>query len=241
MSRLTAVAVVVPARNEASLLPDCLRAIEQARRTLEGARPDLGVRTVVVLDDCTDGSAGVVAARPEICTVVLTQGCVGAARAAGADMALGSGRDPAATWLANTDADTLVPPDWLMTQVALAEAGHDLILGTVHPHDLEPHLLERWSRRHRLTDGHDHVHGANLGVRGDAYLGAGGFPHVPLHEDVLLVDAVKALGARWVATDATRVQTAARLHARVAGGFATYLHELAAELGSGPTTVCAHP
>jgi hypothetical protein len=38
---------------------------------------------------------------------------------------LTSGADPAAVWLVTTDADTLVPPDWLRRQLDYAGAGWD--------------------------------------------------------------------------------------------------------------------
>ena len=68
-------------------------------------------------------------------------------------------------------------------------------------------------------------------MRADAYLAVGGFAPEPLHEDVLLVEAVRATGRPWVATDTIRVATSARRTGRVAdGGFAGYLRRLAAEV-----------
>lgn len=227
MSVLTSVAVVVPARDEELLLPDCLRALQLARQALRQRRPDVAVTLLVVLDRCLDRSASVVAQEQGVESLVVSAGCVGSARAAGAAHVLHDADQPDQLWLASTDADTLVPPSWLVEQVALAEAGRDLVLGTVEPHDVEGHLLSRWRRRHRLRDGHPHVHGANLGVRASRYVEVSGFPAVALHEDVLLVQAVKATGAPWIATDATRVRTAGRLDGRVTGGFATYLRDLA--------------
>ena len=36
-------------------------------------------------------------------------------------------------WIANTDADTVVPPTWLTTQLRWADSGHDVVIGTVEP------------------------------------------------------------------------------------------------------------
>ena len=44
---------------------------------------------------------------------------------------LTSGSDPSAVWLATTDADTAVPPGWLRRQLEYADAGWDVVLGTV--------------------------------------------------------------------------------------------------------------
>lgn len=230
---LRRVAVVVPARDEEELLPACLDSIDAARSALRCRRPDVEVVVVVVLDRCTDGTAGVVAARGHVRGVWSDTGAVGAARAAGVAHALGDVPEDVrpATWIACTDADTTVPPQWLWRQVELAEAGSDLVTGTVVPTDLPGGLFGRWRARHVLGEGHPHIHGANLGVRADAYLAVGGFAPEPVHEDVLLVEAVRAAGRPWVATDTTRVATSARRTGRVVGGgFAGYLRRLAADV-----------
>ena len=230
---LRRVAVVVPARDEEELLPACLDSIDAARAALWSRRPDVEVVVVVVLDRCADGTAGVVAARRHVRGVWSDTGAVGAARAAGVAVALQDVPEDSrsATWIACTDADTTVPGHWLWRQVQLADAGVDLVTGTVVPTDLPGGLFGRWRARHVLGEGHPHVHGANLGVRADAYVAVGGFPAEPVHEDVLLVEAVRASGRPWVATDTTRVATSSRRTGRVGGaGFAGYLRRLAAEV-----------
>ncbi|WP_235530594.1 glycosyltransferase family 2 protein [Phycicoccus sp. Root563] len=229
MTALTSVVVVVPARDEELVLPDCLRSLERAVGALHAVRPHVAVTVLVVLDRCTDGSAEVVARHPWVRSLDSSAGRVGTARAGGAADALRDATDPREVWLASTDADSVVPPHWLTAQVELAEGGADLVLGTVEPELVDDGLLGRWRQRHRLGEGHPHVHGANLGVRASRYLEVGGFPAVALHEDVLLSEAVKATGAAWVATDATRVRTSGRLDGRARGGFGTYLRDLAAE------------
>lgn len=222
-------AVVVPARDEERVLAGCLSSVDIARRSLEQSRPGVDVAVLVVLDRCVDGSAAVAARHRGVETLMVSAGCVGSARAAGVAHLLAGTVDPRRLWLASTDADTVVPPHWLVAQADLADGGHDLVLGTVEPMGVDAHLLGRWARRHPLRDGHPYVHGANLGIRASRYVEVGGFAAVGLHEDVLLAAAVKATGAPWVATDANRVQTAGRLEGRVSGGFATYLRELADE------------
>lgn len=227
-SAITQVAVVVPARDEERLLPRCLAALADAERLAEAA----GLRTqvLVVLDRCVDTSAAV-ARRAGVATLETTYGVVGAARAQGAAHVirgwLGAGVDLSTAWLAGTDADSVVPPGWLARQVALADAGADCVVGTVEPHGLSGTLAEAWWARHRLGEGHGHVHGANLGVRASAYVSVGGFAPVSGHEDVELVGRLRAAGHRCVATDSARVRTSGRLRSRVEGGFATYLAGLA--------------
>src|SRR5205807_7944371 len=135
----------------------------------------------VVADMCSDQTVAV--ARTGKATVIsLRARRVGAARAAGMRelLRLTSGSDPSAVWLATTDADTVVPSGWLRRQLEYADAGWDVVLGTVtvsnwdgHP----PHVPHAFERRYAFGAGpHPHVHGANLGIRASAYLAAGGFP-----------------------------------------------------------------
>lgn len=236
------VVVAVPARNEELLLPRCLTALAAARETLRGTHPEIGVEVVLALDLCVDGSAR--AAAPFDVTVVqVSNRCVGATRdsavRAGLSLRSTAGRTTGGTWVANTDADTVVPADWLVTQVSLAESGLDLVLGTVEP-DLtaSAELLRRWHRRHVLADGHSSVHGANLGVRASTWEAVGGFGALGLHEDVALVERAIARGARWTATDRGRVKTSARTQGRVDAGFAGYLRDL---MASDPLTAEALP
>jgi hypothetical protein len=75
--------------------------------------------------------------------------------------------------------------------------------------------------------GHQHVHGANLGVRASTYLAAGGFPPEPAHEDRLLVDRVSTLAdAVAIATIGAPVRTSDRLDGRVRRGVSSDLRLL---------------
>jgi glycosyltransferase involved in cell wall biosynthesis len=224
-TRIDRLVVVVPARDEESRLPRCLTALADAIQAVEeefGADVP-AITVIVVLDSCTDGSAGVVAGWPQFQALECTAGAVGSARRQGVAAAL-SGVNPATTWVATTDADSAVPRRWLAVQLALAEAGTELVLGTVLP-DVELPAPERarWHGAHALVDGHPFVHGANLGVRADSYLRAGGFSDVDTDEDVLLVAALRRLGVRECRTALIPVLTSGRLDGRVPGGFGGYL------------------
>lgn len=106
----------------------------------------------------------------------------------------------------------------------------DLVLGQARtdPRDLDEATYREWSRLHPSTHATRHVHGANLGVRWSAFEAAGGFPPVPEHEGVLLVEALVAAGAN-VAAGPT-ILTSGRLRGRVDGGFSGYLRDLGARL-----------
>lgn len=224
--RVEHVVVVVPARDEESLVGRCLSALQAARQAARAVLPDLTVDLVLVLDRCTDGTRSVALGHLDVRLVDLDEGSVGAARAAGVRDALErSTTDLDRTWLAGTDADSVVPENWILEQVRLADAGADVVVGTVRPDpaDLTPTQHAAWRATRVPGRPNGHVHGANLGVRADAYLRTGGFPDRPVHEDVDLVAALVASGARVVATDACDVLTSGRLVGRAPGGYAGYL------------------
>ncbi len=220
--------VVVPAHDEEELIGGCLASVATAAARLGAAAPGVVVRTTVVLDRCTDGTAAVVAAYG-VDTVVVDATNVGVARAAGVKrvVELAAGHPPERALVASTDADCVVPDAWLTDLHARVTAGYDLVVGAVHPDpaDLPAGVLERWRSRHRRPEAH--VHGANLAFTLAVYARSGGLRPVDLHEDVLLVEAMRAAGCRW--TTATSVQTSGRTAGRVRGGFATYLADLVAQ------------
>jgi len=157
---------------------------------------------------------------------------VGAARRRGAahllDRALADGGRPATTWLAGTDADSTVPAAWLLEQARAAQDGFHARVGTVVLSSPQDQLAARWTEQQQHVEGHPHVHGANLGVRGDSYLAAGGYPPVLTGEDVLLVSSLERSGARLLRTARHPVVTSARREGRAPEGVAADLAELAA-------------
>ena len=230
---IRAVHVVIPARDEERRLPRCLASVEAAGAQLLATRPDLTVEVTVVLDRCLDRSAEA-AHRAGVHILYVDHGNVGATRHTGVRVALAAagsrGIEPADVWVASTDADTVVPSHWLNGHVELSES-HDVVIGTVEPLGLRNSLvLREWRARHHLNEGHPHVHGANLGLRGSAYLEVGGFRPMPTDEDVDLVRRLRAHTAQWVATDSVRVASSARRNPRCRGGFADYLSALEDEV-----------
>lgn len=231
MNAPSAVVVVVPARDEEQLVGACLDSVAYAARVLHRAHPEVRTHVVVVLDACRDDTAAVVARRPGVQAVTSDAGNVGEARALGVEAAA----EWAATcggrvWIASTDADTEVPRHWLLAQWRLAAQGRHLVVGTVSPRpaDLPAAVLEAWHARHSSADGHEHVHGANLGFSLEAYRAVGGFAPLPAHEDVELVEAMRRAGLDHVATGAIEVSTSGRRAGRAPAGFASYLEDLGA-------------
>jgi GT2 family glycosyltransferase len=237
------VLVVVPVRDEERLVGPCLDALDVAVGRVAAASsyaaPGLPVRvrTVVVLDRCVDRSAEVVAERPWAETVVSTAGRVGAARAFGVQVGL-STEDvaPHRIWIATTDADSRVPPDWLTHQLDLAQAGAQMFRGLVEPDIQEcgPAAYDMWQSRYLRCDGHPHVHGASLGVRADAYQTCGGFdPLAMVDEDVRLFRNAEERSLAIIASATATVATSGRLLGRVDGpSFAAYLSNARARVAA---------
>jgi glycosyltransferase involved in cell wall biosynthesis len=223
-SQVRRVGVVVPAHNEERLLADCLHALQAAAHL--AAVP---VTLLVVLDDCSDAS-------PDRCrqlgvhTLTINARNVGVARAAGFQALIGEEADPAGIWLASTDADTRVEPSWLRRQVDLARGGADVVLGVVrlNGNTASTELRQAFDldyQRQLFPDGsHNHVHGANLGLRASVYLQAGGFPPTPNHEDQCLVQRLRRTpGVIIERTQQLIVSTSGRLDGHCNHGFAATL------------------
>lgn len=227
------VGVVVPAHDEEAYLPSCLRALSIA---IAGVPISVNqVDVVVVLDACTDRSRQ---AAEAFRIVEIDAHNVGAARRVGF-AALLSGRPVTLPdercWLATTDADTLVPPDWLSRMLTYAGEGWDAVAGTVRVTDWAEHwgpkaqqLQTIWRDGYNADDGHAHVHGANLGLRADCYRDVGGMPAVALSEDESLIAAIATTGRRVRHAADLPVVTSSRSTPRAKGGFGTLLTELSA-------------
>ncbi len=223
------VVVVVPAHDEVDLLPGCLAALRVAAVPVP-----VVVDVVVVLDACTDGSARLLG--PQERPVVVDVRNVGAARAAGFAAADVGAR----TWCATTDADSRVHPRWLAAQLRWASRGADVVVGAVAASSWDGHapgVEELFTREYAAGSSagrHAHVHGANLGLSGDAYLALGGFSPLAAHEDVDLVRRAEAAGLvlRW-ALD-VGVSTSTRTVGRAPDGFADHLAALTARVVPAP-------
>ena len=222
------IAVLIPARNEEALLPRCIESVFRAAQLLP---PDVHFEIVVVVDSSTDSTFAIAESMLGTKGRVLTtnMGTVGTARSLAAAAALGAYiGDPSHCWLANTDADCAVPESWLIDQLRLARLGAQAVAGTVDVDDFSEH--HSWvERRFRETyliheDGtHPHVHGANMGMRADAYLKAGGWSPLPTAEDHDLWNRLTLSGCRKQSVARLRVLTSGRRNGRAPLGFARAL------------------
>jgi len=219
------IAVLIPARNEEALLPRCLRSVQRARRRLP-----MGVTSdVVVVCDCSvDGTHDTAELLlGETGVVVETDaGQVGAARALAAKIALKRHDGlQELCWLANTDADCDVPENWLLHQLQIANSGIAAVAGIVDVDSFaehEPAVEEMFRITYRIDpDGsHPHVHGANIGVRADAYICAGGWMNLETAEDHDLWNRLRSKGHRWISDASLQVITSGRRIGRAPLGFA---------------------
>jgi glycosyltransferase involved in cell wall biosynthesis len=229
VSALEAISVVIPARNEEALVGACLRSVLDAVRFARRKDGDLpSVDILLVADSCSDATSSLARAHPGVSVETVGFASVGAARSFGVATVLRRASvDPSRHWIANTDADSVVPENWITEQIAHADEGYQLMIGTVRPDmaDLTDEQRDAWLRTHRSGEAIGHVHGANLGVRGDAYLAAGGFLNQTEHEDNDLVRRLLASGAAAIATDRCEVVTSGRRWGRTPGGYAGYLRE----------------
>lgn len=214
------IGILIPAHNEEALLGDCLQAA-----LIAASHPGLAgeaVQILVVLDSCSDASADIAQAFA-VQSLHVDARNVGRVRGVGARHLLNQG----ARWISCTDADSRVAPDWLVAQLAL---GVDAVCGTVTvdawSEGFDPAAQIRYHQAYQASDGHRHIHGANLGVSASAYVQAGGFEPLPCHEDVELVRNLERCGASIAWSHTPQVITSARLECRAEGGFGDYLKGL---------------
>ncbi|CAN5559026.1 glycosyltransferase family 2 protein [soil metagenome] len=226
--------VVVPAHDEVHHVGSCVASIRASLAPLQAR----GVRTwiVVVADACRDETAlvarALVGLQGEVIEVEARN--VGRVRAIGTDALLRHlcpGR-PDRTWIATTDADSTVPTSWADDHLRLAEAGAAGVAGVVRVDSFAGHAPEVGPRHVAgyvtHEDGsHPHVHGANLGVRADAYRAVGGWPELTTAEDHALWRRLADGGWPTVSSITAWVTTSGRPVGRAPSGFAGHLTALA--------------
>lgn len=235
-ARIRQIVVVVPVHNEEDLLQQALTSLARSRASVE----DVEVRTIVVLDACSDHSATIAAEwaahTGESSVISVDFRNVGSSRAAGfraaEERSSGlSGPNLHETWYATTDADSTVRPDWLASHLRHAQLGAQAVAGTVRVDlDATSGLEHAYRSGYRNHVGHRHVHGANLALRADVYRAVGGFGSLPTGEDVDLIRRVESISIPVLYACDSPVSTSNRRAGRAPDGFAGHLRTLEAAL-----------
>lgn len=244
--------VCVPARNEAEALPRLLRSLDRQEGAGDGAR----LRVLVLANNCTDATADTVRAMARGGELPNLDLAVIEATIPPPDAHVGTARrralDAGAEWLSregvadgvllSTDADGIVPADWVRANLrALRRAelvGGRLVLQADAGADapalraLHTRIEEYWSAVRGLEEAldppaHDPAprHGdhvaASLSLRADLYRAVGGLPVLPCGEDNALVSRVRRHGGRVRHCPHVSVAVSDRGIGRVQGGMAT--------------------
>ena len=198
------ISVVVPAFNEEKLLPACLDSLF--------AQEYEGELEILVVDNAsTDGTAGV--ARRYGARVV-EEPRRGYSNALMRGFAAARGEI-----IACTDADTVVPPDWIQRLACEYDRGEDVVAvgGDIQferpnwKSSILTQFLIPWINRiDRGNPAGPHLWGANLSVRRDAFLEVGGWnPKFSLQADSELSERLRKAG-RVVVVESIRVRTSSR-------------------------------
>jgi hypothetical protein len=169
---ISAVGVVVPARDEQRRIGRCMRALLVALRALP---PSLDGSVCVVADRCRDDTAGLAGAVLGSGRVVVNHAdrTIGEVRDLGCRHVLTmlSRLEPAEVLLLCTDADSVVAPDWASEHVRMIDSGVHATAGTIELAGrpaLPPLVAERYTAVVADAggpEGHGNVYGANLGGR----------------------------------------------------------------------------
>lgn len=146
----------------------------------------------------------------------------------------------AGTWLFNTDADSLVPPEWITHTLqvaarerAVAVAGLVEVTGWDPPPQVRQ-AYEAIVARGVHGSGHGHAYGANLAVRLDAYRAVGGFTPRRHGEDHELLRLLREAGFSVATPLAPRVATSGRVDPRCPDGLGALLRRLAETPAAAP-------
>jgi glycosyltransferase involved in cell wall biosynthesis len=234
--------VVIPARDEAARIGLCLAALNDQRQC-----PDA---VLLLLNNCTDQTetiaravAPVLPFKLDIVRRDLPPRRANAGHARRLGMALAARRAGPEGVLLTTDADTIVPPDWVRRNLAALRRGADVVCGRAVINPLEAaiipaHLHSDDAQENRLIallddiawmcdpephdspPRHTECSGASLAVSVAAFDRAGGIPAVAAGEDRAFVEALRQIDARILHDPAIEVVVSGRIVGRAAGGMA---------------------
>jgi len=234
--------VAIPARDEAERIGACLTALSEQQQC-----PDA---VVLLLNNCSDGTEDVARGllprlnyRLDVASRALPRPLANAGCARRLAMQLAAEQAGSSGVLLATDADTVVPPDWIGRNLAALGRGADVVCGRVtvdpweaamipahlHADDaLECRLIAlldeiAWMldpEPHDPPPRHTEASGASLGVRVEAYHRVGGIPAIPCGEDRAFVASLWRMDARVRHDPGIEVVVSGRIEGRAEGGMA---------------------
>ena len=232
MSKVAGVGICVPVHNEEEGLPRALRALEESIARITDV--SIHCRLAIVLDACTDGSESLVRrwaadchSRAETLVIECSAQNVGIARQSGFALLVDSWAktDLSRVWLATTDGDSEVPPDWLTRQLErISRDDVEFWAGRVDVVDWSGRKFatsRRWKDAYR--DEAAPVHGASMGLSATLFLELGGCPPLESGEDEALRTAAVKRGSKVCHDWGAPVTTSARSCSRAPLGFGHYL------------------
>ena len=242
------VVIAVPARDEADRIGGCLDAIRDAVDAACAAELVDQVVIAVAAHCCGDATAEIASTwlattddagsgsghRCGVVWIYDHPAPVGDVRTQLVLEALHSTEmNPSRTWLFSTDADTLVPSQWIIDGLRRAfTAEAHMITGMIDldPEGLDPALIglhDDLIATGIHPDGtHDHAYAANLMIKMDSFLRLGGFPAVEHGEEHALLAAARSAGLRCTSYSSWRVTTSGRTIGRAGHGLASVLDDL---------------
>jgi len=166
MGAAPTVSIVIPAKDEADYLPECLDSVG----ALEGTQP---AETFVVDGDSDDRTAEIARAHDDVRLIEGPGESIGGGRALGAEHADGD-------WLAFVDADTVLEPSYLTEMLSFVrENDLDAATSRCHMDGVRPKLMQATINRVFPHLRRPILPGFNFFVDADVYDAAGGFPEVP--------------------------------------------------------------
>ncbi len=234
--------VTVPVKNEVAHIGDCLRALDAQQGGHAG-------RVVLLLNDCTDGTAELVRAlRPALAFPVEIverrprPGRAGAGFARGRALEYAARLAPGAA-LMTTDADGRVEPDWIAANLRALRDGADAVFGQAIIDPIDARMIPQTlhdadARECQYATLLDHIaalldpdpadpwprhsehSGASIAVTASAYRRSGGVPAVAVGEDRDFFAALRRMDARIRHAPGIRVTVSGRIHGRAEGGMA---------------------
>ncbi|MDE1895511.1 MAG: glycosyltransferase [Rhodospirillales bacterium] len=242
-SNATEAVVAIPAKDEEDFLKPCLDAVLG-----QTVRPDV---VLLLLNNCRDNSLAYLKTlqgqHPELIVAETDLppplACAGAARRVALNLAAAFIKDGV---LLTTDADSVVPLDWVARNLAEIRNGADMVCGqaqllemdraslpvTLHLHEareaqylavldeiaamMDPDPADCWPR-------HQQHSGASMAMTISAYRRAGGVPMVRFGEDRALAASFRRVDARIRHAPDIFVGVSGRLEGRAEAGMAATL------------------